>query len=979
MLGQNEEMPTINRLVFNQIKSPEVAAMERYGSYPVNLNVGLPDITIPLYTIQIGQIDFPITLSYHLGGIRVDDIAGWAGLGWKLNATGSISRTKRGVPDETTYGILGNKDRIHDTFVSSIDGKKIVSSYPLEKDLFDICYDVSDKSGKHADNMILYLTNLENNITDAASDIYSYQANRISGSFLYGINSTREMVQVPISDNKITRNINGAGKYDSYEIISDDGTKYVFQDYELSSGENELNYVSNWLLSSIISPNKVDTLKFIYSDGGTYTDLSVSNTMWEGCEYERSGQIWQPKNTDQIGKTYTTAFTYNTEKCLSKIIFRTGEIEFIKSSQTRKDKRDYSLEAIIIKNRAKEQIKKITFEYSHFISNSDLAKKENYRLKLNRLKIWGKDQSNPQIYSFTYNETYPFPAYVGLQAPITDNYRGQDLWGYYNGVSNNKNLVGILPDIADKRLKADKANRETNEKYMKIGSLTRIDYPTGGYSIFKTEIHKDDKSQEYGGLRIAQIISKANDQSIPITTTYTYEGADVLYAPSEDNTYYNFYYTSESYQDTRLRVIYTSSPLSAIGYYSGSPVVYRKVIKEETCGNVQNGKTIYYYPGAVLYGNTNYTDIIGFVDQSFNYSLTPLSWAMGQPIKEEYYEGYKIDPIKTITYEYATYDKKWLNSKGIKVNTLPVGVGVYDRHKKFYNDQTLGARYPNDRGKDGFSFSWLYTTSGCKKLKKKIETIYSSQLNKSIITDTEYNYENILSETKPNLLITKKVIMDSKEQSVVEKYQYPQDFTDSISKGMTLNNMLNYPISLSIHNRINGIEKEKSKQKRIYNIKPQPIEDLSSSGGAPLETRIIYKEYDTYGNPQSIIQDDAIQTVYLWSYKGQYPIAEIKNATTTEVNSALSAVGLVSIDALSTNPNPDKTKLDKLRTLVALDKALITTYTYQPLVGILESTDPSGITTHYEYDNFNRLKRTYIKEGTVERTIQNYNYNYINK
>jgi YD repeat-containing protein len=39
-------------------------------------------------------------------------------------------------------------------------------------------------------------------------------------------------------------------------------------------------------------------------------------------------------------------------------------------------------------------------------------------------------------------------------------------------------------------------------------------------------------------------------------------------------------------------------------------------------------------------------------------------------------------------------------------------------------------------------------------------------------------------------------------------------------------------------------------------------------------------------------------------------------------------------------------------------------------------TDPRGVTTYYEYDTFNRLKRTYIKENGVEKTIQTYDYHY---
>ena len=44
-------------------------------------------------------------MSYFAGGIKVSQLATWVGLGWSMNAGGVISRTVRGIPDETsTYG-----------------------------------------------------------------------------------------------------------------------------------------------------------------------------------------------------------------------------------------------------------------------------------------------------------------------------------------------------------------------------------------------------------------------------------------------------------------------------------------------------------------------------------------------------------------------------------------------------------------------------------------------------------------------------------------------------------------------------------------------------------------------------------------------------------------------------------------------------------------------------------------------------------
>src|SRR6185312_15112519 len=73
------------------IQTPEVTAFNRNIETPVSLYTGVPNISIPLYTINIKDAAVPITLDYHAGGIRVDQEATWVGLGWELNYGGQIS------------------------------------------------------------------------------------------------------------------------------------------------------------------------------------------------------------------------------------------------------------------------------------------------------------------------------------------------------------------------------------------------------------------------------------------------------------------------------------------------------------------------------------------------------------------------------------------------------------------------------------------------------------------------------------------------------------------------------------------------------------------------------------------------------------------------------------------------------------------------------------------------------------------------
>ncbi len=82
--------------------SPTMWEFEKYGTYPVSMHTGVPNISIPLYTIESGGLQVPISLNYHASGIKVDQKATWVGLGWNLNAGGAITRTVRGVTGQVS-------------------------------------------------------------------------------------------------------------------------------------------------------------------------------------------------------------------------------------------------------------------------------------------------------------------------------------------------------------------------------------------------------------------------------------------------------------------------------------------------------------------------------------------------------------------------------------------------------------------------------------------------------------------------------------------------------------------------------------------------------------------------------------------------------------------------------------------------------------------------------------------------------------
>lgn len=928
-------------------KSPEVAAMERYGTYPVDHGVGIPDITIPIYTINTGKLEFPISLSYHLGGVRVDDIATWTGLGWTLKAGGSISREMRGKPDET-----GWLDKSSMTFTNAYTGNKVRTTVPVPDNLF---MNFSTSGDGVFLDMMSYFDALSYNSIDSQADIYSYNANSISGSFTY--DTDRKPVKVPYSDNQIIRNANN-----TFTIVSDDGTRYNFNDTErrvVVNSAGSADYISNWLLSEIVSADAIDTIRFKYTtDLYLYDESRSSATVSEG--YYLSGDyVSSAQDANQIERSNTTITSK--ERLLTSIIFRDGSVEFERNPEKRKDKRDYSLRSITVKNKNGVQVKKVTFEYSYFASNgSSSSNKNDFRLKLDRLKIWGKDNNIPPLlYIFTYNTDVILPAH--------GNY-GQDHWGYYNGVKTNTHLVGVMPSTS--KSLSTKANREPSAQYMKACILTQIDYPTGGYSVFETEPNiSDDGKQMLGGLRIAKIISKSNNTDQAITTVYKYEGAENIYFPDPDQyTFKMGIHTAHMKLDIAglvPRTFYTETPFSGLGYYKGSSVLYKKVTKYETDGSKNNGKTVYTYgaPSNFSYSTRGGVPAVPYVENKYMYCKVPRSWATGQILKEEYYHEGLSTPIKTISYEYSTYTG----------NEPLIGKSASYRYITTYVEHISAESYKD--AKNYYEYYWIYTSTGYQKLKKTTETLYDNTTKQYTTQVTEFDYGIGDNLSPRNLLLTKKTSYVNGNEKLTETYKYPQDFpSTAVYKDMVIKNILSVPIEAITHK--NTLEISKNKREFGYFPSIQPASDQSSTGGSAYRTDITYDLYDHRGNIRQYTLMNGISGVLLWSYRGRYPVVEIKNAVYSDVTKVISDATIKSITDKTEPSATDWQAINGLKTNTNLAKAHVSVYNYEPLGGVLTATTPGEITSYYSYDEFSRL----IEARNTDKRIQAaYQYQYTGK
>jgi YD repeat-containing protein len=343
-----------------------------------------------------------------------------------------------------------------------------------------------------------------------------------------------------------------------------------------------------------------------------------------------------------------------------------------------------------------------------------------------------------------------------------------------------------------------------------------------------------------------------------------------------------------------------------------------------------------------------------------------------------------FESIKT----YSSYDE-------VVMNAAPA---VYVEHVASYNGP--GGIYGNPDNKEYYVKGYK-AIAGWVRTKSEIEKDYGANASSSPVTvTTNYEYSNT-----DHRQLTKQRTTQSDETIEEITFKYPWDFKNTVNKAafiqpMIDSNMVAYPIE-----RVTSLEKAPNDRKVIsatvttYKsftgnprkaslILPYKIFDfkgLNGSIGANFQyysgtsdetastsyrENTKYTHYDIQGNPLSLLFKGADKLSYLWSHKGEKPVAEIQNADNAAVLAALGGTSFTQMAAM-TDTEAIKTKLDAVR--VALPGALVSSYVYHPLMGVVRTIDPAARNLVYEYDPLFRLKAIKDNGGN---TRSSYCYNY---
>lgn len=508
--GQETENVSID---LNKVvpENPNVASLMKAARTPVTEYAGLPNVQIPIYSINQGSLKTPISLSYHTGGIKVGEESGSVGLGWALNAGGVIHRTINGYPDFNEH----QKGNAYDQNTAPIPDP-VISTNPLNNESYfnldqnafirgDVnCEFIVDGNNQFID----YLNEPDDDIPDTLPDLYSFNFNGYSGSFV--MERDRSIYKLDKDNNYIQLQFNNGLDY-SFIITTEDGTKHFFEHYGKTwpqEGQESIYHISTWYLTKSISATN-DVIIYEYEKdntiGGINNTESYPIQSFTQALYKNMGGGGPNTFTNIAGPQ-----TKNSDVYLTRIIFgkgeningnitiqnnKKGEVIFNYSDTGGPARLDipnaFYLRNIQVFDFNSQLVEEQDLYYSYFGNltpnigdidtgdyKSELQYNElnnphlNLRLRLDSIA------SNGKMHGFTYHDANIIPNKTSMS---------QDYWGFYNGIQNSKSFIGLGTSDFSSLPAEDKAERYPVANKAKLFSLKRITYPTKGYTEFDFE------------------------------------------------------------------------------------------------------------------------------------------------------------------------------------------------------------------------------------------------------------------------------------------------------------------------------------------------------------------------------------------------------------------------------------------------------------------------------------------------------------
>ncbi|MCH7411761.1 hypothetical protein MM239_20410 [Belliella sp. DSM 111904] len=1007
IIAQNSYNPSIERII---PPSPNAASLAKYGSIPVGLSTGIPSISIPVYDYSYqDKLNLSVSLSYHAGGIKVDEMASNVGIGWSLFAGGAITRVMKGIPDETnTYGFWNS------------------SNLPTND------YDGNTGNTPH----LRRYNRINAGEEDSEIDVFNFNFNGVSGRFVFGKNNDFLMLtQQNLKVERSIQQVSGNARITSFTITDDKGIRYIFRDVE----RNTSNWIaygpgknadSAWYLTEIQSPSGLDKITFTY-ESSSYM-YNITSSLSFGVAVVGANLPAAPGNASNLQQSVAG-------KRLKRIDFPTGEfINFTYNATQRTDlPGDYGLQKVQIVSQFGQKGIKLIQNYSL------------NRLTLSAVELTeGSSESVLGAYSFDYFTSYLLPERLSAK---------QDHWGFHN----NNNTSSLIPaetfvNPIGGYYSLPGGNRSTDPQRVKSGALTKITYPTGGYTLFELESNMATDNRigtnvNVGGLRAKKISDYDKNGSLLQSKEYEY----VLEASTNSSgtlgilpVYsYGVFYDFEtplypppapSYTfGQHNQVMRSASPITELSYFNGSAVLYRRVVEKRIVGANHEGYTVSYF--------SNFTDTpvvnfntFPFVPPNFR------SWNFGLLQKEEVFDK-NGSLLRKTTNNYNQFADNYANNPVRHNNFISLSIAPV---KYLYTGSNVGN--PHDfwtsQGGVMFFISKDYLpVSGRSQLSKT--TIEEFSGTNSFVKTIDYTYDNSY------YMKLTEAVNDSNGGLIKTELTYPHQKVvlnqdpSGIYAEMVQRNITSPIVKADIYKGSTFLNSTRIEYYKPFTgvYVPQNVYEKNSTN--PEYGTSVYSEYDNSGRLKKYkTSPNSSFNLLIWDTFGKYLMAKLENlsdsdkayyssfetnekggwtytgSTLTTYNKtgrraySLSngAVSATAIPASSANPYKvafwarstgasatvnisgqtesltsnwmyiektiTSTTINISGSNVIIDelrmhplKSMMTTYTFEPISGITSSTDYRGQIFSYEYDPYYRLKSIKNVDGQI---IELYDYNY---
>ncbi|HAF28300.1 MAG TPA: hypothetical protein DCG75_04550 [Bacteroidales bacterium] len=999
------------------IQSPNAASLGKYGDVPVSYFTGTPNINIPLHKLSVKGIDLDISLSYDASGIRINSHPGWVGQNWTLNAGGVITRSVIGLADEIQtvfpfsggyfnfYADLNETNLSDNNELLNYANDQTANGRDYQPDIF--FFNFMGISGKFFLDQDRYWRVV------SESNIKVYMEPQLIDPFI----------------DKLPEDIFGGLEYPGviagFVLTDDQGTIYKFG-YNENATEYSMPFfkqifpkpsywVANaWYLTEVIDKHGNEIYNFNY-ERDNFTAQFYRNTGSKRFSLEDDCNWWEPscllpacnytvsldKNTvdgNLISPIYLTEITTffneriyfgrdeSSELKYDNLDFIHTYDELLRNSvpvgqdylsiyylQQENQYNDgprtedylenlkwFKLNEIKIHNSIQQFVKKIEFNYNNSSSQ---------RLNLSSIDIYGSDGNwNPEAvkysYSFGYEQFDLLPKYLSKEV---------DHWGFFNNHEYT---------IDENDLGKFYSERESDSFYTKVGLLNFITYPTGGYSSFNYEPNEfaqivsndrsylETESGKGAGVRIKKIVDFDGKNEVIRSFKYILNYENNKYSSLSSGIltckpkYYwsNWHvhkwdagYSSDYYASTFS--INSMIPLSNIfGVFNG----YSEVIEERQDGSF----TLYKY--------SNWDN-----DNNFFFDEQPINTLNAEASRYHPYNELGILRGKLI--EVKQFDN---NSNLVKKRVLNYRTDHSDMKA---NNYVLATDVRFERPCNDYDYK-LYTGNAYKIYYFDydiVEEITSNYLEEEEISETvKYTKEDIVLPDN-NVRLTKNIIKTNSEGNVIASvFSYPLDLSsESYMQNLIDNNRIGEIIQTETTKEGQSIGAKKTTYKQENGLIVAATVETSKTNISALETEVEYDKYDSEGNLLQYHDKSNINTCFIWGYKNQYPIAKIENAEYTEFESFISSIQSTSNSEIGNCFNsescPEQTLRSQLNNLRDnIPNAMITSYTYDPAIGVTSITQPNKIIEYYRYDEFNRLQKVFdYKENFVKR----HEYNFIDR